>query len=156
MMELHARRWGGEGAYRSEWLRRFHRELAARALGRGEMELLRVTGAGGALVGLLQNFRRGGVVSAYQSGWAEPAGEGGRAKPGLTCHHAAIRRALTRGDAEYDFLAGDQRYKRSLSGAERELVWAERVRAWSAEGLVLRGAKRLQRFFVKSLRSQQP
>ncbi len=146
MAELHRARFPGGGAYGTAWRARFQGELARRQFRAGQLELLRVT-AGGRLVGLLHNMRAGGAVLAYQSGWAErPKGErqGDRAKPGLSCHHLAIARALARGDREYDFLAGDQRYKRSLAGelgGERELVWAERLRPGVAWGVAswLRG-----------------
>ena len=41
----------------------------------------------------------------------------------MTCHHAALERAQSAGAAEYDFLAGDARYKRSLSNGVRMLHW---------------------------------
>jgi CelD/BcsL family acetyltransferase involved in cellulose biosynthesis len=138
LIGLHDARWSGRGqggAFASPFLRRFHHALVQRLLARGELELLRVT-AGPALVGLQYNLRRGGMVSAYQSGWA-PA-EGSRAKPGLTCHHQAILRALARGERGYDFLAGEARYKTSLANATRDLVWAQVVPGASARGMLRR------------------
>ncbi|MFL1463385.1 GNAT family N-acetyltransferase [Roseococcus sp. DSY-14] len=139
MMALHDRRWGGQGAFATPWLRRFHAELAQRLLARGELELLRVS-AGGATVGILHNLRRAGRVFAYQAGWAAEADT--RMKPGLTCHHQAIARALDRGDAQYDLLAGGQRYKASLAGGGADLAWVELVRPWSPRGLLARLRRR--------------
>jgi CelD/BcsL family acetyltransferase involved in cellulose biosynthesis len=146
LIGLHEARWAGRaeggGAFATPFLRRFHAALVQRLLARGELELLRVT-AGARLVGLQYNLRRGGMVMAYQSGWA-PVAEA-QAKPGLACHHQAIRRALARGDRGYDFLAGEARYKTSLANATRDLLWAEVVPAASLRGLLARLRRRLGR-----------
>ncbi|MDO9713089.1 GNAT family N-acetyltransferase [Paracraurococcus lichenis] len=134
---LHEASWarrGQPGAFATPWLRRFHRSLMARALAEGVLDLLRITGGAGT-VGILYNFRHRGRVLAYQSGLADPAGEA-HARPGLTCHALAIDHALARGDRVYDFLAGGQRYKRSLADRQVSLVWAELARAGSAAGLL--------------------
>jgi CelD/BcsL family acetyltransferase involved in cellulose biosynthesis len=57
----------------------------------------------------------------------------------------AIEQALARGDSVYDFLAGADRYKRSLANAEVPLLWAELVPRWSALGLAARLAQRWRR-----------
>jgi CelD/BcsL family acetyltransferase involved in cellulose biosynthesis len=141
LMALHDRRWGERGAFATPWLRRFHAALVERLASRGELDMLRVS-AGGAAVGLLYNFRRDGRVFAYQSGWAEPTDA--HRKPGLTCHHAAIRLALARGERVYDLLAGGQRYKRNLARDSAPLAWVELVPALSLRGAVL-GWRRLIR-----------
>jgi CelD/BcsL family acetyltransferase involved in cellulose biosynthesis len=72
--------------------------------------------SGGEVIGILYNFTHGGRMLAYQSGFAYRADEK-RAKPGLTCHRRAIEAALDAGLDCYDFLAGGDRYKRSLADA---------------------------------------
>jgi CelD/BcsL family acetyltransferase involved in cellulose biosynthesis len=67
---------------------------------------------------------------AYQSGFAY-CGKEGQAKPGLTCHHAAIRVALDQALDVYDFLAGDDRYKRSLADQSQPQFWLELGPLWS-------------------------
>jgi CelD/BcsL family acetyltransferase involved in cellulose biosynthesis len=140
MIPLHERRWEGQGAFSTPWLARFHATLVARLAARGEVEMLRVT-AGGRRLGLLENFRRAGVVHAYQSGFVDTAGDAAL-KPGLLCHLLAIRRALAEGCVEYDLMAGEQRYKRSLARESRDLVWAELVphASWRGVAATLRGA----------------
>lgn len=136
---LHDTTWrqrGEPGAFATPFLRRFHAELTARALARDELDLLRITAPRGT-VGLLYNLRRDNRVYAYQSGLSDPAWHP-HARPGLTCHAMAIRMALGRGDAAYDFLAGDQRYKRSLADRSVDLAWAELVPPWSAVGIAVR------------------
>lgn len=142
LIALHAARWDGRGeggAFATPFLRRFHATLVQRLLARGTLEMLRVT-AGGSLVGVLYNLRHRGMASAYQSGWA--AVEDRQRKPGLACHHQAIRRALARGDRGYDFLAGEARYKTSLANATRDLAWATVVPQLSLRGVVARLKRR--------------
>ena len=146
LAELHGQSWrrrGRPGAFADPFMRRFHRTLVARALGQGELELLRLT-AGAEVVGYLYNFRLNGQVLAYQSGFSHE-GADPHAKPGLTCHHLAVERALAAGDAVYDFLAGADRYKLSLANAALPLVWAEAVPAWSPLGLAARARRALHR-----------
>jgi CelD/BcsL family acetyltransferase involved in cellulose biosynthesis len=108
-----------------------------RAMARGELDLLRVTGGTGT-VGLLYNFRFHGWVYAYQSGLDSSGDQQPHAKPGLTCHTLAISRALDRGDRAYDLLAGDQRYKLSLADERVTLLWAELARPRSPAALAVR------------------
>ncbi|WP_149536598.1 GNAT family N-acetyltransferase [Siccirubricoccus phaeus] len=142
LMALHGASWrarGKPGAFATTFARRFHQALVAEALPRGEVDLLRVS-AGARVLGLLYNLRRSGRIHAYQSGF-DLAGEAGRDRPGLVCHHLAIEAALAEGAACYDFLAGEARYKRSLANAEAALVWAELVPRWSAAGLLARARR---------------
>jgi CelD/BcsL family acetyltransferase involved in cellulose biosynthesis len=123
---LHQATWqrrGRPGAFAQPNFARFHRELIERGLHRGEIALLQLVSDAG-IVGFLYNFEWHGTVSAYQSGFDYP-GAGKHQKPGLTCHHQAIEDAALRGLARYDFLAGADRYKRSLATAETELYWAQ-------------------------------
>lgn len=139
LITLHEATWqarGAPGAFATPYLRRFHAALVARAMARDELEMLRVT-SGRDIVGYLYNFRLRGRVSAYQSG-LDHACAGPQEKPGLTCHLLAIERALAAGDSVYDFLAGADRYKRSLATAEAPLLWAELLRPWSPLGLAAR------------------
>jgi CelD/BcsL family acetyltransferase involved in cellulose biosynthesis len=125
---LHQAHWtrrGKPGAFAGPAFRRFHRALLARAVPRGEADLLCIA-AGGREIGYLYNFRFRERVLAYQSGF-DYATAGAHEKPGMTCHHAAIEAALAEGMDCYDFLAGAQRYKSSLAGAEVPLHWLEAV-----------------------------
>jgi CelD/BcsL family acetyltransferase involved in cellulose biosynthesis len=140
---LHQATWtarGQPGAFANPRFMQFHKTLLARALPRGEAELLRVA-AGDRLVGYLYNFRLRGRVYAYQSGF-DYAGAAAHEKPGLTCHHAAIALARREGAVAYDFLAGGDRYKTSLATASATLHWLDVARPWSLPGIAhrLRGA----------------
>lgn len=136
MRALHGRSWaarGLPGAFAHPFMTRFHETLIRRAMPRGEVDLLRVDSIG-ECVGILYNFRLGGRVSAYQSGF-DLAGAGPHGKPGLTCHSLAIAQAAASGAAIYDFLGGADRYKRTFASDSETLLWAEMVPRGSLLGL---------------------
>jgi CelD/BcsL family acetyltransferase involved in cellulose biosynthesis len=137
MAMLHQTAWearGEAGCFARPFFRRFHRALIERALGRGEVALLRVSG-GGVVIGILYNFQFRGEMLAYQSGFSYRGAEK-RAKPGLTCHHAGVRFALEQGCEVYDFLAGEGRYKRSLADGGHRQTWVETGPFWSVRLLL--------------------
>lgn len=126
MEELHQSSWiarGLPGSFADPFFGRFHRTLIERAMPHDEVDLLRVT-AGAHLIGVLYNFRYRGRAMAYQSGFDYRAA-GKHQKPGMTCHHQAIRFSTRIGLDFYDFLAGDDRYKRSMADSDGKLFWAE-------------------------------
>jgi CelD/BcsL family acetyltransferase involved in cellulose biosynthesis len=145
MADLHQASWqarGQPGSFAQPFFARFHAELIRRALPRQEIALLHVT-AGDATVGILYNFAHAGRMLAYQSGFAPPPQPSGHAKPGLTCHHAALRHALAHGFDVYDFLAGAVRYKLSLADSAHPQYWIEAGPGWC---LRLRAARLRERF----------
>jgi len=124
LVELHQRHWrarGEQGAWADPWFDRFHRHLIAKRFAHGEIQLVRVH-AGDRTLGCLYNFVHRGRVLQYQSGFA--AYDNKHIKPGFLAHAAAIEQVAADGHAVYDFLAGDRRYKRSLSTDASSLVWA--------------------------------
>jgi CelD/BcsL family acetyltransferase involved in cellulose biosynthesis len=142
---LHQKSWiarGRPGAFANPFFRRFHRELIGRGMARGEIDLLRVA-AGAQTIGVLYNFRYRGGSLAYQSGF-DYAGGGSHGKPGLTCHYEAIRFAARWGLSRYEFLAGDDRYKRSLSDKADTLHWIEVANPYSPRSLARRAWDRFQ------------
>jgi CelD/BcsL family acetyltransferase involved in cellulose biosynthesis len=139
MAELHQATWrarGQQGSFTLPFFRRFHRELIASGVPRGEVALLRIS-CGQRLIGVLYNFAWHKRMSAYQSGFAYRDDES-HAKPGLTCHHAAIRFGLQQGMDIYDFLAGADRYKRSLAERSQQQFWAQAGPYWSVRQWLLR------------------
>lgn len=120
---LHTPYWqskGRSGAFANPHFAAFHRRLAETGTASGLVDLLRVR-AGEGVVGYLYNFRHGATAYSYQSGFAYE--EDPRMKPGLACHLLAMRRYHQAGLAAYRLLAGDSRYKGSLSNGRDELVW---------------------------------
>jgi CelD/BcsL family acetyltransferase involved in cellulose biosynthesis len=140
MAALHQAAWvarGRPGSFARPFFRRFHRALIEAGMPRGEVSLLKIS-AGRTTVGILYNFAYRGRMIAYQSGFAYQQQEP-HAKPGLTCHHRAIRFASERGFDMYDFLAGDDRYKRSLADLSYRQNWVVAGPAWSVRLLLRRG-----------------
>ena len=141
---LHQAAWnarGQPGAFGTPFFEVFHRALIERGLPRGEIDLLHIA-AGARTIGYLYNFRYRGKSLAYQSGFAYEDSHP-REKPGLTCHHQAIRFAAGWGADRYEFLAGGYRYKRSLSDREETLFWIEMGDAWSPRAAAARARARL-------------
>ncbi|MEJ7602538.1 MAG: GNAT family N-acetyltransferase [Kofleriaceae bacterium] len=122
---LHGAQWRVKhepGAFADPWFDRVHRRLIATRFEHGEIELLRVR-SGHQTIGCLYNHVFAGRVLQYQSGLAMY--EDPHLKPGYICHSVAIERAATLGRDVYDLLAGDMRYKKSLSTDLGWLVWGK-------------------------------
>lgn len=123
LSRLHQRRWTGAGeagAFSSARFAGFHRDLAERLV--GDRVMLFRARAGSTTLGCLYGFVERGRLLFYQSGLE--SFDDNRLKPGLVVHALCMQACLERGLDEYDFLAGESRYKRELSTVERQLVWA--------------------------------
>jgi CelD/BcsL family acetyltransferase involved in cellulose biosynthesis len=132
MADLHQATWEGRGkpgSFASPLFRRFHHALIEAGFPRREVTVMKIS-SGGTTIGFLYNFMWRNWMSAYQSGFAY-LDDANRAKPGLTCHFAAIRDGLGQGFDIYDFLAGDDRYKRSLADQSSPQFWVEAGPFWS-------------------------
>jgi hypothetical protein len=144
MVPLHSASWrarGQVGAFASTRTQRFHRLLIDRLWSTGAVDLLRLR-AGERTLGYLYGFVLRGKVYAYQSGFVMESNP--HLKPGMLSHVAAIDHYAAQGLQEYDFLAGDTRYKRTLAKRERTLAWYTVYgRGWFARCVY--AAKRLKR-----------
>jgi len=125
LTDLHQKSWvakGERGVFSSAKFVAFHRRLIERTFPRNGVHLLRVS-AGLTTIGVLYSFFYCGRVYFYQSGFAYY--DDTRSKPGMVTHFLGINYYLNfRPDViEYDFLAGDSQYKRSLAKQRRLLEW---------------------------------
>lgn len=119
LKNLHIRSWTRRGkrhAFDSAYFETFHRALISSSAG----QLLRIS-AGSRVIGYLYNLRQGGVVYAYQSGFAD---ELAKDRPGYASHALAIEHCAKQGAERYDFLAGDNRLKRSFAASQYDLCWS--------------------------------
>ena len=119
---LHIRSWQRRGrphAFTSAFFETFHRALIAEGCASGAVDLLRIT-AGARAIGYLYNFRRNGIVSAYQSGFED---EDSALRPGYVCHALAVEYYARAGMSVYDFLAGTNRLKQSFGTERYALCW---------------------------------
>ncbi|WP_320672284.1 GNAT family N-acetyltransferase [Patulibacter defluvii] len=115
LITLHQARWtadGEPGVFAAPRFAAFHRELAPRLVAEGRATLFRAT-VDGRTIGCLYHFLDGERVLFYQSGLA--GFDDNRLRPGIVTHLLSMEAARERGLRLYDFLAGDQRYKRDLS-----------------------------------------
>jgi CelD/BcsL family acetyltransferase involved in cellulose biosynthesis len=149
---LHAERWneaGKPGVFASQKFRAFHRAVLPRLLEKGALDLSVLTVRGVPIAANYAIVWRG-RVHFYQSGRKTDLPRALR--PGIVMHARAIQIAIERGLIEYDFLAGDARYKLELATAARPLV---RLRASRPTlGSVARRALDLARAEVRALRLQ--
>ena len=122
---LHQASWqarGTSGAFSSDRFVAFNRTFVATAFPAGECQLWRIA-AGDITIGILYYLVRGRRMYFYQSGLKREEERDNRLKPGLVAHASAIAYAAAAGFREYDFLAGDRRYKKTLSTGSRPLTW---------------------------------
>jgi hypothetical protein len=139
--QLHGARWAARrprGLFSSERFARFHEEVHQHLFDRNRLDLLWLE-VGGEPVAALYNLREGTRTQVYQSGRIVddlPS----RLSLGTAVHAHAIRRAIDRGDTEYDFLGGATLYKRQFATDQRDLVdrraWGASPRADAVRGSV--------------------
>lgn len=125
LLALHGSRWGDAGAFASPRFDAFHEEVMPALLDRGALDLSWIC-ARGEPVAALYNLRWRDRIYCYQSGRKLDLPR--MIRPGIVLHAHAIRRAITAGMREYDFLGGTSQYKRRLAPSSRPLVRLRAVR----------------------------
>jgi hypothetical protein len=155
LADLHQVAWqdrGRPGVFASPHFTGFHQRLIQVVFAHDRIMLIEAC-AGTEVIGALYNFLHRGKVYSYQSGFRYQSD--GRLKPGLLTHYLAIRYCLEQAALnEYDFLAGDRQYKRSLATASRTLQWIV-VRRPTVPSLLFRGLRWLKRTYVQILRKSR-
>ena len=125
LQALHQRHWqqrGKPGAFANPRFNAFHTRQIAEGFALGHIQMLRVQ-AGERDIGYLYNFVHRGRVLFYQSGFDYELIEK-HGRPGLVAHALGVQHNARLGHAVYDFLAGDTRYKQSLSSGMQPMTWA--------------------------------
>lgn len=107
-----------KAAFLTPEMEAFFRGLADAFAPAGQLTL-GLTTLDGAPVAATLTFELGGTAFLYNSGY-DPAYA--RLAPGLVSKAWAIRDAIERGFARFDFLRGDEPYKRHLGGHDRQLL----------------------------------
>jgi CelD/BcsL family acetyltransferase involved in cellulose biosynthesis len=123
LRELHQAYWehrGFPGAFATDSANAFHERLISTRFDTGEIQIGRLE-AGDTCFGYLYSFIFNGVVSNYQSGFVYETDP--KLKPGLVGHTLAVEYNLAQKFRVYDFLFGDQRFKRSLATNEERMIW---------------------------------
>jgi CelD/BcsL family acetyltransferase involved in cellulose biosynthesis len=119
LAELNRARWQEAGeSFRTDDYRRFHTALAKRFEKRGWLWLA-VLIVGGEPIAARYDFAYGGKVWCIQGGW-KPARQ--ELNPGTLLTGEVIAWAIAQGLREYDFLGGEDHYKRRWADRERTLA----------------------------------
>lgn len=140
LFDLHSRRWatrGLAGAFADPARREFYRRLSAALLARDRLFFTALE-LEGSVAAIEFGYFLAGTYSQVQGGFDPAFGEYSVARV-LRCR--ILRDLIARGAQQYDFLAGDEGFKRAWSAGEYamlDLVLA-RPRTWGA--LALRAAQ---------------
>lgn len=130
-VDLHQQCWqhrGKNGNLAESRFRAFVEEFAASAEQRGWLRLHRLCD-GQQTVAALLAFHYGGRACYYQSGWNPAIAE---LSPGSLCVARAVRAAIEEGLTVFDFLRGDEPYKRRWADRQDETIT-------QAEAITLKG-----------------
>lgn len=125
LKEFHQDYWekkGHTGSFSNPNWVAFHRNIIMQAADQGGVQLIKIT-TGERIIGYLYNFIKDGHVYMIQSGFNYENDTS--LHPGYVSHYLAIEYNLKAGHGAYDFLAGDARYKRSLSNGRIRLLWVK-------------------------------
>jgi CelD/BcsL family acetyltransferase involved in cellulose biosynthesis len=109
----HIQRWGEGSGFNNPKFVEFHHRLANKGIEQGIVRLAKVT-AGETNLGYIYNFHYKNCVYFYLSAF-DYSFDDKHLKPGLVTHHLLIESALSDGFLFYDFMGGEQQYKRTLS-----------------------------------------
>lgn len=115
MVELHQKRWAQRnqpGSLSSEYVLNSHKNLICKRFEHGEIQLLKVS-AGNHVIGCLYNFVYDGRVLCADSGYSYL--NANYYRPGFICDYYGIQHNAEKGLLSYDFMHGEQEYKKSLS-----------------------------------------
>lgn len=154
LVSLHQAHWqsrGQSGSFASEFALRFHRELVTAGVAQGTVALLDVR-AGTRRIGVMYCFVDDGALLFYQSGLDYQLLEK-ESSPGFVAHHAVVQWALSQGFREYNFLAGEARYKRTLANEESSMQWTTYQRPlvrFRAEHKCIAAVRRLRSLLRRS------
>jgi CelD/BcsL family acetyltransferase involved in cellulose biosynthesis len=123
LARLHQERWtkkGCGGAFASPRFRRFHDAILSRCFAKGEVDIVRVS-AGDETIGIIYNLVGDGRAYFYQCGFQ--FSENKKLRPGLVTLQKALQWYADTGLPEFNLMAGDRQYKRSLAKSQHPLDW---------------------------------
>jgi len=126
LAELHLARWtrkGQPGAFAAPAFRAFHEALIRNHFAQGCLDLFRVQ-CGTTVVGFIYAFRYRNVACFYQCGY-NYRGLPEHNQPGYLALPLVIEHYAATGARTFEFLAGEDGYKRRLATHHRPLVWLE-------------------------------
>ena len=132
---------GQPGAFAGRGFAEFHDAVLAENFDRGGVQLCRVT-AGDVVVGHAYNLVHDGRVMNYQTGFDYGLLDG-KGSPGFVSHALIVAHNAELGHHAYDFLAGNEPYKRSLGTESNPMTWLV-IRRRTPTFLAEQAARRLR------------
>ena len=123
LVVLHQAEWqkrGKPGVFSNKYIYQFHRDLISSRFDHNEIQLLQIKNDK-MVIGFLYCFVYRGEVLFYQCGFTYTAGNVYR--PGVVSHYYAITHNAMKNMKTYDFLAGDEAYKSTLSTNSVSMYW---------------------------------
>lgn len=122
LQQLHQRLWterGHAGIFSNEFVLNFHKKLISRRFEHGEIQLIKIT-AGDHMLGCLYNLIYNENAITYISGF-NYLPPGNILSPGYICHSLAVEYNAKLGLKSYDFLEGEDSYKKILSTDKNQM-----------------------------------
>jgi CelD/BcsL family acetyltransferase involved in cellulose biosynthesis len=126
LARLHQLRWahkGKNGAFSSPTFLAFHRQLLAEHFDEGHLDLFKIQCAA-TVIGFIYAFRYRDIAWFYQCGFDYDALPRSN-QPGYLALPLVISYYLSSGAKTFEFLHGDDPYKRRLSTSQRTILWIE-------------------------------
>lgn len=148
LIQLHHARWASDsqtGVFHSPFYLQFHNALMTQLAEHGTLELHWLC-ARDEPIAVLYGIGWGDKIYAYQTGRRTDLPS--HLRPGAVLLTLVIRRAIERGQREFDLLAEDRFYKRQLAPRARSLVRVRAARPCLLENL-RQGAKTCQHFLAR-------
>jgi len=146
---LHQQRWTGKGhsgAFASPRFQQFHEGLISRCHSANQVHLIRVR-AGDETIGVLYNFLADGRAYFYQGGFRIASNP--KMRPGMVTFQVAMQWYLESGLPEFELMAGDYRYKRSIGNGSRGLDWCT-IRRPSWRNALVAALRRIRALLQRS------
>lgn len=100
------------GAFSNQYFMEFHRQLIVNRFSSGEILMVKIS-VGANPIGYIYGFIYGEEFLYYQSGFKYESSN--KLRPGLVSHYLLIEDLLPKTVQRYDFMAGEDNYKKSLS-----------------------------------------
>lgn len=141
---LHAKRWASDSGFNNPQFVSFHRTLIERLWDNGNIDIWQLS-LNGEPLSFLYNFVQRGTVYFYLGAVRET--DNAKLKPGLLGHAMTIEHYLNKGIQYYDFMGGDERYKRSLA-SKSDILYRLSLQREVASLRLERQLRRIKNLFV--------
>lgn len=123
LIVLHQNYWinkSKEGSFSTDFFNTFHKKLITNRFQFNEILIAKIS-TQKHVIGYLYGFTHNGIFLYYQSGFNYSKSD--KLKPGYVSHYMLINHLIEKGFDTYDFLAGNQQYKKSLSSDQTKMHW---------------------------------